>query len=990
MKPAEALLITPDDSLRADIAALCSRLGLSVQTAVDVDEVRSRLMELAASDATTAVLWDEQATEFTPEWFRQQLFRGPILCLVESGQADDESKAVWSCRKDADVRTWREKLNLLRPLSHDQIALWVNRGLALAARQIEWLQDNLGRLLSREQQLEIAGMIDDAIREVAASPGVSGTMEGREWKEVARRLQNALQEDRPVSEEDRTTCWQVGGEVEIRQAEKLSAQAKSALHKLNGRLRNLSSGALDWTPKLRQLLDRLAPFTARRQTLGDVIQRANAQPLLDNLYLQLCLCVREGRDANAVRETLQQHVEALAPFFSWASFRTAPSQPAPGGYKWILVVEDDPGWRADIQHAIRIAAADDPAIAVLKVNAAEDETQARAHLQESRQAGIVLFDLGLPSQYGLRDVSPEKGLALLRDWRELRPQDYVLVLTAAENYPRAVDLAVGAGVQPHDYVLKTPGEWETELLFRLHFALHRVFRPRVEVFQSTGCRIRVGGVEVDLEETPFCVFEYLASKAAEAGRPHWLSADEIQNGLSRLPLEPYPGCGRDVGEMFDGREPSRIADDIYSIRKSLNTGLRRVQSGVDARSILATRDGNAASPARPVRLMSEFDEFAEEAIGCPLAVRLRRRDEQAPQDEDEEDVTFTEAWVEARFEKAGEIVRYREAVYEDFHKEAMPDTQFDDQLENLKARLTDRGLTLGKRPRESSPTAQYAVHGEVNMCPTFEAKTTASAPSPVLTVEDDDTWLQDIVTTLSAKGFQCLPARSLNEAKRLIAAHSPRLVSLDLMIPEENGGPADEVRGPHVLDYLKAQDWADGGREVRVAVLTSLDVLDRLKLNLLGSGVHLADVHIKGPLGVRRLVNSLCRLSQELERGSLFAGGETPEQWPIVHLKAAVPNAVWIDDHSVRLTEAQYKIIRLLARHRNRAVHREEIKKLLWPETYDGADDAPERKELNGPLDNHLNRLRQAIREQTGGDVDPHRLIGGRSALWLQAIVKVE
>lgn len=815
----------------------------------------------------------------------------------------------------------------------------VERRLAVAGRRIEWLCDNLGRLLNAEERQELACMIEDVVKRMDALPeSIEGalrqicllptavvealaqinalpakaTVKGRKWQRSAKRLADDLRANLPLSPDRVTECWQIGGDLERDWT--MHPEARSSMHVLNGRLRHLSDSEGEWQSKLKGALDQLDSIDSRYDSVRAVLRRVKAEVLIQEVRPVLRKSLKEGVQPENINRILQLYREELAPFLQWVNIYSVPGPRAPIRYDSFLVMEDDRGWRENIRRAVETAALENSDIAALRVEMVEDERQARKRLRDKGAPCIALLDLGLPSRSGVRDVTPYRGLSLLRDWRAERPLDYVLVLTAAENYPSAIELASNAGVQPDDYIVKTPGEWETELLFRLHFALRQPGLVRVEVFQSTGCLIRIGGVEVYLEETPFCVFEYLASLAAQRNEPVYRSAYEIQRDLSDVAYQPFPDSARDVVLLFEGRDAARIKDDVYRIRTAFNEKLGRVWPGLDATWVLVSR---RESPKLLLKQVETVDDEPDELVATPHV--------------------------------------------------------------NPSAHV-------------SQLAAKYAVQGKVVLYPSFEAQTRAAAPSPVLVVEDDATWREEIVSALSAKGFRCLMAQSLSEAKRLVAEHSPRLVSLDLLLPEETGSPADKPRGLEVLKFLREQSWAREGHGVRASVLTALAGMDKVKLDLMRSGVHLADFHIKGPHSVLRLVNSMCRLSQELERGSIFPGGETPEDWPSVRMKAAERNTIWIAWQEVHLTDAQYQLFGLLARNRNRPVNREEMKKLLWPEVYETyVETEITSDKLNPRLNNHLDRLKKVIEKQTRGAVRPDRLIRSHGpAYWLQAIVEEE
>jgi len=260
---------------------------------------------------------------------------------------------------------------------------------------------------------------------------------------------------------------------------------------------------------------------------------------------------------------------------------------------------------------------------------------------------------------------------------------------------------------------------------------------------------------------------------------------------------------------------------------------------------------------------------------------------------------------------------------------------------------------------------------------TFESISSVQPRLPILVVEDEPRTSEQIVAALTAKGLPCETAMSVEEAQRKIDELLPQVVILDLQLPCAPGGTAEEPLGLEVLHYLRQRV-----AESRVVVFTGIEWRDAVRLNLLRAGVHIQDYLSKNwEHALERLIQSVWRLTQELERGSTFAGAEGPPALHHVRLDASQPGCVWIDDLPVHLPDSSYGILQTLARARNLPVDRETLIGQLWP----NLDDLP--KDPDGALNTYLTRLRQEIQQQTMC-VDPKEMIRGKDGVyWLQAIV---
>lgn len=257
-------------------------------------------------------------------------------------------------------------------------------------------------------------------------------------------------------------------------------------------------------------------------------------------------------------------------------------------------------------------------------------------------------------------------------------------------------------------------------------------------------------------------------------------------------------------------------------------------------------------------------------------------------------------------------------------------------------------------------------------------------PQPhVLAVEDSPEWGKQIIQALSGYGFEVRLARSIEEAREMIQADEPDLISLDLELPMTRGeldaGIANSSSAVALLEYLR-----DRQIHCPVAILTAIPWQDQIMLEILRKGVRMDDYlskHSENP--IPRLANSLARLWQES-----LANTQILDWDPLLPL-----HPIKIDPDTKILTAVAnfpvgprgegLTILKILSATPNVFVSRADLIDVLYGDDEEGPEN-PERA-----LNSHIKRLRKSITEATGGAVPGDQIVcGDRGIYWLRGVVQ--
>lgn len=203
----------------------------------------------------------------------------------------------------------------------------------------------------------------------------------------------------------------------------------------------------------------------------------------------------------------------------------------------------------------------------------------------------------------------------------------------------------------------------------------------------------------------------------------------------------------------------------------------------------------------------------------------------------------------------------------------------------------------------------------------------------ILVVDDDPDIGNLLEEALRKKGYGVLRAYSGTEALSVLAAHTPDLILLDLMLP----GLSGEKLLPHI-------------GSVPVIVVSAKIDLDN-KVSLLLSGA--AD-YITKPFEMKEL---LARVAVQLRNAHAPERSGTLS-YDAIELRTDT-HSVTVSGTNVRLTRTEYAILKLLIQNPEQVVTKSAILEQI-------AADTPDCTELS--LKQHISNLRKKLRQPKGTD----------------------
>ncbi len=216
-------------------------------------------------------------------------------------------------------------------------------------------------------------------------------------------------------------------------------------------------------------------------------------------------------------------------------------------------------------------------------------------------------------------------------------------------------------------------------------------------------------------------------------------------------------------------------------------------------------------------------------------------------------------------------------------------------------------------------------------------------PARLLVVEDDDALRDLLARRFEDAGYTVQTAATGPDALRAVAAATPDLVLLDVMLPGVDGlDVCRRLRADHAL--------------LPILLLTArADELDRVVGLEVG-----ADDYITKPFSVQEVV---ARVRAALRRSRAVSERLGTEPAPADVFEAgplridAVRREVTRDGELVHLTVREFDLLLFLARHAERPFTRAQLLEGIWGITYEGYDRT---------IDSHVQRLRAKIEADAG------------------------
>ena len=215
-------------------------------------------------------------------------------------------------------------------------------------------------------------------------------------------------------------------------------------------------------------------------------------------------------------------------------------------------------------------------------------------------------------------------------------------------------------------------------------------------------------------------------------------------------------------------------------------------------------------------------------------------------------------------------------------------------------------------------------------------------------VEDDDNIRELVVYTLTQMSLPCQGFADGKAFRAAIAAQTPELVLLDIMLPQEDG-----------LSLLRFLRENPATAEVPVIMLTAKGS-EMDKVQGLDFG---ADDYMVKPFGMAELV---ARIRARLRRSAPKAEADTLSAGRLTIDRRA--HKVFADGTEVGLTYKEYELLLLLMENQGAAFTREQLLDRIWDMAYDGG---------TRTVDVHVQTLRAKL-GPCGGMVETVRGVGYR------------
>lgn len=186
----------------------------------------------------------------------------------------------------------------------------------------------------------------------------------------------------------------------------------------------------------------------------------------------------------------------------------------------------------------------------------------------------------------------------------------------------------------------------------------------------------------------------------------------------------------------------------------------------------------------------------------------------------------------------------------------------------------------------------------------------------VLVVEDDRAIRNLMTAALERSGYAAMAAETGGEALAIAAREHPRVILLDLGLPDMDG---NEI-------ISRVRTWT---RDPIIVVSARGE--ERDKIGALDAG---ADDYLTKPFGVEEL---LARVRVAVRRTEDLAETRAETVFRTGGLTVDFAAAeVTVDGEAVHLTPIEYKLLCLLARHAGRVLTHNYIVRSVWGEEYDG------------------------------------------------------
>lgn len=213
----------------------------------------------------------------------------------------------------------------------------------------------------------------------------------------------------------------------------------------------------------------------------------------------------------------------------------------------------------------------------------------------------------------------------------------------------------------------------------------------------------------------------------------------------------------------------------------------------------------------------------------------------------------------------------------------------------------------------------------------------------ILVVEDEEDIRDLVATALRFRGFAVIEAESGGEALGLARSVSPKLIVLDVMLPDLDG-------------FTLCRKLRAGGDTVPVIFLTARDDPADKRTGFVGGG----DDYMTKPFGLEEL---LLRIEAVLRR----ANGSQPDPARLAVGDLMLDedaHQTWRGTTEITLSPTEYRLLRYLMLNRGRVLSKQQILEHVWADGFAGDPAAVETyiSYLRRKFDDREARLIRTVR----------------------------
>ena len=182
----------------------------------------------------------------------------------------------------------------------------------------------------------------------------------------------------------------------------------------------------------------------------------------------------------------------------------------------------------------------------------------------------------------------------------------------------------------------------------------------------------------------------------------------------------------------------------------------------------------------------------------------------------------------------------------------------------------------------------------------------------ILVIDDDPAFVRLVERTLTQKGYEVLNASSGGEGLRLLFAHRPDMVLLDVVMPGMDG----------CQTCSRIRDISD----IPIIMLTGHEKTEDDIVRGLDYG---ADEYVIKPVGSKELVARVRAVMRRAELPSSREGGEITYSDGFLSVDIAGRKVI-VNGEGVRLTPVEFRLLALLMQNAGRILTHRQLLEKVW------------------------------------------------------------